>query len=941
MNSDDAAHVISIVSQRLMRRKDKMDGILPEGCIEAELDRELSTEEYDVDRDYILAQLESNFATLIGFASCLQSDEAKDLPDAPWVRLALSDGNLQWRFWARYRQYLLGNGWPAPVVSRLDQTTTEILDSMMPPATAGSWDQRGLVVGHVQSGKTANYSGLICKAVDAGYKVIVVLAGAHNNLRTQTQIRLEEGFLGYSTIDEDLDRRETTGVGLISPPHIIPDTITTRGDNGDFKTSVAKNFAINPGGNPLLFVVKKNTTVLKNLHNWVRDVARTQGQRLIPAVPLLVIDDESDYASVDTNKQEYDFNNTPDPEHDPTAINRWIRLILRSFEQSVYIGYTATPFANIFIHEKAASEEHGEDLFPRSFIFSLPVPSNYIGPTQMFGSREDGSEGLPIFRTVSDHAASDSLREREGWIPPRHDKTHVPAYDGQRTIPPSLKTALRSFLLGTAARKARGQVQSHNSMLIHVTRFVDVQSRVREQVEEEFFSLRDRILYGDGDRAPLLDELKHLWLSDFVPTSKAIDAEDCREVRWDEVRARLADTVNSITVKAINGSSGDILEYERHARANQPFDVIAIGGDKLSRGLTLEGLTVSYFLRHSKMYDTLMQMGRWFGYRPGYVDMCRVYTTQDLQTWFRHISLAAEELREDFQQMVVSGCTPRQFGHRVQNHPQMMVTSPNKMRYTERRTTSFDGCISETILFRRDPEVVQANMGALRALVAGLEADRDAGTVTGADKKLLWESVGHSRITAFLKAYHGHPAITKARPEYLRKYIEQQALRECLTNWTVYIDQGLGRDYEIGEGITAKSVQRAWYKRPDPVNSKDPYRVKRVGDPSHEYIDLDHDQYEDATELSIAIWETSGGEERGVSQPTAPRGPAIRQIRQPQDGLICIYPVDAALVDGCPALEYPLIGFFISFPGDPEAQGVQYTVNEVYRRQEEEGFWDE
>jgi len=271
----------------------------------------------------------------------------------------------------------------------------------------------------------------------------------------------------------------------------------------------------------------------------------------------------------------------------------------------------------------------------------------------------------------------------------------------------------------------------------------------------------------------------------------------------------------------------------------------------------------------------------------------------------------------------------------------MMVTSPNKMRYTERRTTSFDGCISETILFRRDPEVVQANVGALRALVAGMEADRDAGKATRADGKLLWKSVEHSRITAFLKAYHGHPAITKARPEYLRKYVDQQALRECLTKWTVYIDQGLGGEYEIAEGIRARSVQRAWYKRPDPVSGKDPYRVKRVGDPSHEYIDLDDEQYKDALELSIAIWEASGGEERGVSRPTAPRGPAIRQIRKPQDGLICIYPVDAALVDECPALEHPLIGFFMSFPGDPGAQGVQYTVNEVYRRQEEEGFWDE
>jgi hypothetical protein len=207
-------------------------------------------------------------------------------------------------------------------------------------------------------------------------------------------------------------------------------------------------------------------------------------------------------------------------------------------------------------------------------------------------------------------------------------------------------------------------------MLIHVTRFVDVQSKVKEQVEDELLHIRDRVMYGDGDRKPsMIDELVELWNEDIAPTSAAINEPDCKMLQWADIEPHLKLTVQSIVVRGINGTSGEALEYARHRADNQPYDVIAIGGDKLSRGLTLEGLTVSYFLRHSKMYDTLMQMGRWFGYRPGYLDLCRIFTTSDLQKWFRHISVASEELRDDFNRMVISECTPRQFGHRVLCHP--------------------------------------------------------------------------------------------------------------------------------------------------------------------------------------------------------------------------------------------------------------------------------
>ena len=330
MNQRDFEDLISIVSSRLMRLREDQNGVLHEGQIEEVLDRELNHHNYDVDRNTALSRLERNFEILIGPAATLRGTE--NHPE-PWVAERRNEGRLEWAYWARYRLYLLRN-WAGPTVSRLDQNTDQILNNIMPPDTPGLWDQRGLVVGHIQSGKTSNFTGLICKAIDAGYKVVIVLAGMHKNLRTQTQIRLEEGFLGYATTDENIETRHRTGVGDIESVDTITDSITTRGDSGDFKKANARHAGY-PGYAPQIFVIKKNTSVLKNLFNWVSGVAQTRGDgNQILNIPLLMIDDESDYASVDTGIQEFE-NQEPDPEYDPKRINGWIRKIIKKFGQSV------------------------------------------------------------------------------------------------------------------------------------------------------------------------------------------------------------------------------------------------------------------------------------------------------------------------------------------------------------------------------------------------------------------------------------------------------------------------------------------------------------------------------------------------------------------------------------------------------------------------------
>jgi len=911
----------------------------------------------DLDMDALVADLEGSFQTIIGSARVLVGD---DSAYEPW--LLKRKAEVAWPFWNRYHQYLLREkGWTQATLDSLEDITDRILDLLTDPQRPGSWDRRGMVVGHVQSGKTANYVGLISKAADAGYKLIVVLAGFHKSLRTQTQIRLEEGFLGYdrggAAVPADGIPAAPIGVGLIDPKPRA-DSITTRADDGDFKRQVAKNFAINPGGHPLLFVVKKNGSVLKNLLSWVEWAANArddQGRRFVRDVPLLVIDDEADQGSIDTKEGAFKENGEPDPDHDPTILNQRIRQLLHLFDQSAYVGYTATPFANIFIHEKAKTEDEGEDLFPRSFIVSLPTPSDYVGPAQVFGSENEVGEavaGLPIVRSVDDHADSLNLRESRGWIPPVHKSTHVPLVDGVDALPESLNEAILAFVLVCATRLARGHITAHNSMLIHVTRFTAVQSRVAEQVRRELNALRRRIRYGDGDSSlHARQQLRDLWERDFAPTTERIISRNPGLGvinAWPEVERHLDRAIMSITVREINGHAGEVLDYVNHVATG--LNVIAIGGDKLSRGLTLEGLSVSYFLRASRMYDTLMQMGRWFGYRPGYLDLCRLYTTPDLIEWYSHIAEASEELRDDFNRMAASGGTPRDFGHRVKSHPLMMVTSDVKMRHGTKIDVTFAGDISETINFWRTRIKLEQNWRAAQKFIETVEAD---GHAPGDPGKRTYIGVSEAAILEFLAEYLVHPASKKVKPKLLADYIREEVQQGRLMDWTVLIATGSGDERQLGS-VNCRMVERNWHLTQDSdrerLKRENHFRIRRLVSPVDEFAGLTEDQYEAALSATRVQWER---DPRGRNEPTRPSGPEVRKVRPNTSGLLMLYLISPTASDSekgvaddrveMDAREVPIVGFAISFPYvNPEkASKVKYMVNNVYSTLELGGILDD
>ena len=745
----------------------------------------------------MLRQILFDFGIFEGSAKVLEDNRDHQ----EW--LADERSSIKWNFWSRYKKYLEAvEKLPPAVVANIDETTEEVLKRLESPRRNGSWDRRGMVVGNVQSGKTSNYTGLISKAVDAGYKIVIVLAGLNNDLRSQTQKRIDKGFLGRDTKKkESYDQTSSKiGAGLLpgfyEPPVIA---VTSADANGDFKKSVHHSVTITPGGDPIIAVVKKNVTPLKNLLNWFTG-ANNSGK--IANIPLLLIDDEADNASIDTKAAKRIGNNDADPdaeEQDPTKINGLIRQILNCFSQSAYVGYTATPFANIFIYpmdESNSGETYGEDLYPRSFIVNLHAPSNYIGPEKVFGFYKDRTAGikevmpLPLTRIADDYLIS---------FPEKHKKDLIVT-----SIPDSMYRAIYSFILSAAARDVRGQGKKHHSMLVHVTRFVDVQSQITEIIKEVVKQIVLQLEMQTGPQyEKLINDLESIWDEDFVPTTRSVISSlgdpGIIELDWVDIKARLYNCASKIEVKSINGKAADGgLDYDAYPNG---CTVIAVGGDKLSRGLTLEGLAISYYARLSKMYDTLLQMGRWFGYRNGYADLCRLYTSGQLIEWYRHIAVANEELRQELDDMADLNATPESYGLKVRTHPDgMLITAINKMRNSEKRTVTYAGELVQITRFFKDNLCNQANIRYADNWIKELGTPSKMPSTTTRNN-YLWENVSADTIISFIQNITIHPSCFSASPKVVSQYIQNQLEDGELVDWTVALVSTLSGEPDVVAGL--------------------------------------------------------------------------------------------------------------------------------------------
>jgi len=869
----------------------------------------------ELDRNVLLKEIESRVA--------VHQDDGFSLenPKEHIEWLAEARAQRTWEFWDRYRRFLEDvKILPPVVVRRLDQSTDRVLRQLEDPTRPGPWRRTGMVVGQVQSGKTGHYIGMACKAADAGYRLIVILAGVHNSLRSQTQLRVDEGLLGFDTqYQRRTDEANASKIGVGAMPGVKRLDIaswTNSSELGDFGRAVANNANAPVANYPVVLVVKKHKAILEYVRKWIVEV---QGEptadgvgKVVKTVPLLVIDDEADHASVDTSKEE---------DTDPPAVNRAIRRLLGSFDKAAYVGYTATPFANIYIDPDAEHATLGADLFPDSFIESLSPPSNYFGPERVFGLRsrdpeDDGVEPLAVSRDIDDHVE---------WMPERHKKEHLPL----DPIPASLQEAIEAFVVTCAARRARGQDRQHNSMLIHVTRFVNVQNRVRDQVQDfvafMLERLRDRMA---NEHRLVMDRLEYLWETDFAPTTATFPADESDPLTWRMVAPNVLPALQKLEVRSVNGSAKDALAYYENRRAG--LTMIAIGGDKLSRGLTLEGLSVSYYLRASNTYDTLLQMGRWFGYRPGYEDLCRLYTTRELRGAYREIAAADNELRRDFEEMAALGETPRNFGLRVRSSSKgLAVTARNKMRRGVKVRLSYSGDIPETTIFDIRDEVLRRNRDNLERFIAFLGEESEPERRT---ESYLWRNVSPADIIArFLDPYVPDRGSYRVRPAFIAEYIRRCVAKGELSKWSVLLVSATGG---LPFDISTRKIGLV-KRQPHPEKIVDNrYTIRRVLSPSDESRDFTKEQMEAAlagTVKSRAFLAKQKGTNLVV--PTVPTGRPLREQRSVDQPLLIIYPLKHPH-DRNEATRIPVIGFAISFPFSDHPTETEYVVNQIWQQQE-------
>lgn len=795
--------------------------------------------------------------------------------DKDWVH---NRKNISWFYSDAYEKHLRSEGWSPTVVQRLSDVGTIILGHLQDPTSPVGWDRRGLVIGHVQSGKTANYLGLVAKAADAGYKFIIVIAGVHNNLRKQTQERVDEGFVGRARVE---DKWKIVGVGHDDYPH--PATLTNIYADFNKKTADHSGWSINDFSKPVILVIKKNVSTLKSLHRWL-DELNSKGYGKIKDVPMLMIDDEADNASINTKKED----------NDPTQTNRRIREILSLFDKSCYVGYTATPFANIFINPDAYGDEQlrGE-LFPRDFIYCLDAPTTYFGPDKVFLDDESSER---ILETIDD---------AENYLPFSHKKDFE-VYD----LPPSLYKAVRQFVVVKAIRNIRGHSVKHSSMLVNVSRFVEIQNVVRTHINVYLKKLKEAIKANYLMPEGVSEKNEHMQL---IRSVFEEDFYDC-DVEWDEVKQALHDAAESIRTFVVNSKSDEPLDYKRYERAGVGLTAIAVGGLSLSRGLTIEGLCISYMYRNTRMYDTLMQMGRWFGYRSGYDDLCRVHLSRDSIDWYSHIAESSDDLREQIKQMRRDGLSPKKFGLYVLDHPdRLLVTATNKMRTGEKRTFkhNFSGRLVESYVLSSDEQIAQSNRDLIHEYWnSGFGKGADAIEETG--KGWIVRDADLNQVAEFLNYFLVHENFLERRSAvvtYIKSIAEKFPYADVL-----FVSVG-----ECSPGSLGPQMRKS-------AELKDGgyWRLKkdRVASRGDEKLGLDIDQKKEAELLA---------DESGKN----PSDFHYRSVRKKP--LLMLHALDLGEGEG-QQLNVPAFG--ISFPPGDYSEGVSVVANTVWVNQLHGGIFD-
>lgn len=899
--------------------------------------------------DKIKLRLKSVVATTIEPDSAL--DENKEYER--WTEKR--SPKINWKYFDRYKSYLAKIGRPSEVIQNTESSTRGIIERLGDPKKKIPELQKGLVLGSVQSGKTANFNGVINRAIDAGYNLIIVCSGLMEDLRFQTQKRINNDVIGIGEINTQIN--QTVGVGEVESFRAAGEnqvfSITTT--MTDFRKSlIDANFDFN---NTRILVCKKNVGVLTNIIYWLKS-SMPAGQSKL-AKSLLIVDDEADNASLNNlghKGKEY-----------ASAVNKNIRILLDLFERRSYLGYTATPFANILqdqndspdnsmvvkfryngqVQELSCSLSPG--LFPDKFIYKLATPSSYLGPKRFFsnGRERDNDRKIPLIETIPDPAVDQFVTFDE-------DDT---------SLRKSLLDAIDCYILSIALRDSRKGILdnlpgyvNHHTMLVHISLYINEQNSTAEKIKKyiSWITKRiqdDRITDPNGIYEKLrvqwnrFFEFKVTYIKQYLPPE--YDANGLEPKNWNDISKLLPNAINGITVKAINSQTGDKLEYPDGG--NKKY--IAVGGNRLSRGFTLEGLTINYFLRDTNYYDTLLQMGRWFGYRPGYIDACRLFIDFDTEGKYNFITTALTELEEQIESMEYRKLKPKQFELRIRKNPGVLkITRPSILKNAKEIIFSFQNSAVQSTIFKFDKDRHSAAWDKFQSLFNDSRFTETPEFYTlDADKNKLFEFLD-------LPATWVNEAF---QIENIKEYINLCVAVGKLTRWKI----GIRRTGNIRPVFTRNNISVNLTKRAGPN--------KKEG--NEYYQELKDRLLFTASGKSMNIITSGMDEALGLSQPDIDKAIAdfrqykkdqaikngssvaeaevsskqatipswiFRKIRGENQGVLLIYLMDSKsifhdndLKDSATKagidLDIPLIGYALSFPEIENDPGSIYAANQV------------
>lgn len=715
-------------------------------------------------------------------------------------------------YWRKQREFLMevlakrgDKEQAAQIINSIDFETEHILRNMENPLRP-EFDSRGLVVGYVQSGKTANFTALISKAADAGYRFIIVLAGIHDELRQQTQIRIDRELSGHNNLNLKGDFVEwnnfeeprrwynLTSAGWLDG--VETGEFSGRGINKLKDVFLSKE-------RPVIAIIKKNVQIMERLIKWISFSEESDRVN----VPVLIIDDEADQASVDGNANKEDT--------DPAKTNAKIRTIINLFSRTGYVGYTATPFANVFIKHDTEHDELGQDLYPRNFIHSLPEPPGYFGTRRIFYDNSDSY----FVKKISD---------------PNLDKNEL---TDRGNITNDLVSSIYSFLFAIAIRKLRGHQMSPMSMMINVDHRVTKMNRIGEIVTSYMAAILPNHYNEINLNKALSDYLSdcEILKSNLNLTNKLFNNDIIINEVIEIIKSK------EIKVRILNSSNKDKLDY-----AKEPsMKVIAIGGNKLSRGLTLDGLSITYYLRESKQFDTLLQMGRWFGYRKGYEDLVRIYTSETLWTQYRDLAIVELEFRANIQEMINDDKKPREFAVGVRQILGLLPTAKNRLGAAVLEDYFGGSQVSVTRLTLEQPEIIDLNMAAVEKLINKINLSRinyiDKSSNDYPTKLAL--SVDNNPILEFINEFNiavdSNGNSLEFQKDQLIKYINKRILKKEFSKWNVgIVSIGKSNDEQLVNlpgGITVRTINRARFKT-KPVNGA--YNIKAVSSKADRNMDL-------------------------------------------------------------------------------------------------------